>query len=115
MSDILVYHNTLCSKSNGAVALLEEKGIPYDLRLYLDEPLNAGELKALLQKLNIEASALLRSKELLYEELYAGKTMSEDDCIEAMVRHPELIERPIVVKGNKAIIARPPEKILDMI
>lgn len=110
-----IYHNPRCSKSRGALALLEEHGITPQIIRYLDEPPTRAELVALLAKLGMRPSELVRSGEDICKTGYAGKTMSEDDWLDAMLVHPVLIERPIVVAGERAVVARPPEKVLELL
>ncbi len=116
MSNIQILHNPRCSKSRQTLALLEEKGIEPEVIKYLDTPPTATELKAILQKLGISARDLLRKGEDDYKALnLKDRSLSEEALIEAMVEHPKLIERPIVIKGNKARLGRPPESVLDII
>ncbi|MTI62630.1 arsenate reductase (glutaredoxin) [Methylophaga sp.] len=116
MSDIQILHNPRCSKSRQTLALLEEKGIEPDIIKYLDTPPSAAELKQILQKLGISARDLLRKGEDDYKALnLKDPSLSEDELINAMVKHPKLIERPIVIKDNKARLGRPPESVLDII
>lgn len=116
MTDIQILHNPRCSKSRHTLALLEEKGIEPVIIKYLDTPPTASELKSILQKLNISARDLLRKGEEEYKALNLSDTsLSEDALIEAMVSHPKLIERPIVIKDNQAKIGRPPESVLDIL
>lgn len=112
---IIVYHNTRCTKSREACSILEKKKISYDTIEYLKKPLNEEEIKSLLKKLKIKAEELIRKKESLFQEKFADKKFTESQWIKLMVKHPILIERPIIVKGNTAIIGRPPERILEMI
>jgi arsenate reductase (glutaredoxin) len=112
---LTIYHNGDCSKSNGALELLQQKSILFDVRFYLTDPLNADELKALLQKMKMPAKDLVRKSEPVYAANYDGKVLSEEEWIQAMATHPVLIERPIIVSGDKAIIARPPEKVLELL
>lgn len=114
MADILVYHNGECSKCKGALELLQQIGVPHDVRFYLAEPLSDAELRALLAKLNIPASELIRKSEPEFSA-YEGRELSEEEWIQAMLQHPILMQRPVVEKNGKAIIARPPEKVLDLI
>lgn len=109
--EIKVYHNPRCSKSRAALAYLDNKGIDYKVIKYLDEPLTNTDLKNLLDKLKISASDLIRKNESIFKDHYKGLQLSEDQLIDAMIEYPKLIERPIVVKGNQAVIARPTEKI----
>lgn len=113
---IRIYHNSRCSKSRSALALLEEHGKPFDVIHYLETPPSANELKTLLSQLGITARQLLRSGEDIYKELHLDDTSLDDDAlIDAMTKHPHLIERPIVVAHGKAVIGRPPEKVLDIL
>lgn len=112
---LTIYHNGDCSKSNGALELLQQKSILFDVRFYLTDPLSADELKALLQKLKMPAKDLVRKSEPVYTANYDGKELSEEEWIQAMATHPVLIERPIIVSGERAIIARPPEKVLELL
>ena len=110
-----IYHNPRCSKSRQTLQLLEANNIQPEVLLYLETPPNAKTLKDLLGKLGISARQLLRTGEDAYKENNLGdKTLSETDLINAMVKHPKLIERPIVVNGNKAAIGRPPEMVLEL-
>jgi arsenate reductase len=116
MTAIQILHNPRCSKSRQTLALLEEKGVEPEIIKYLDTPPTANELKDILQKLNISARDLLRKGEDDYKTLnLADKALSEDQLIEAMVSHPKLIERPIVIKDGQAKIGRPPESVLDIL
>jgi len=112
---ITIYHNGECSKSKGALEILQEKNIPHEVRYYLIEPLGENELRELLFKLQMPASELVRKSEPLYREQFEGKEVSEAEWIQILAENPILIERPIVLNGTKAIIARPPEKVLDII
>jgi len=116
MSDITIYHNPRCSKSRETLALLQEKGISPDIVEYLKDTPDAKEIRAVLTKLGISARELLRKKEADYKELnLANDSLSDDDIIAAMVSHPKLIERPIVIKGDSARIGRPPEQVLEIL
>ncbi|WP_327438592.1 arsenate reductase (glutaredoxin) [Pseudomonas donghuensis] len=116
MTDLTLYHNPRCSKSRGALELLEARGLAPTVVRYLETPPTAGELKALLGKLNINARQLLRSGEDEYKTLnLADASLSEAQLIDAMVQHPKLIERPILIAGDKAVIGRPPEKVLEIL
>ncbi|MFC2974088.1 arsenate reductase (glutaredoxin) [Azotobacter bryophylli] len=116
MTDLTLYHNPRCSKSRGALELLEARGLQPNVRRYLETPPSAAELKELLGKLGISARQLLRTGEEEYQTLgLAAPALSEDQLIEAMVAHPRLIERPILINGDKAVIGRPPEKVLEIL
>lgn len=113
---ITFYHNPRCSKSREALALLEAQGQTPAIVLYLQTPPNAATLKSLLKALGIPARELLRTKEAEYAELgLDNPKLSETALIAAMVEHPRLIERPIAVSGKRAVIGRPPEKILELL
>ena len=113
---VTLYHNPRCSKSRDALNLLREQGHEPEVILYLDTPPNAKALKALLAKLGIGARDLLRKGEDAYKELnLADEKLSEAALIKAMVENPKLIERPIAINGDKAVIGRPPENVLQII
>ncbi|WP_212629729.1 arsenate reductase (glutaredoxin) [Pseudomonas sp. KB-10] len=116
MTDLTFYHNPRCSKSRGALELLEARGLQPNVVRYLETPPSASELKSLLGKLGITARDLLRSGEDEYKALGLSDTsLSEAQLIEAMVKHPKLIERPILIAGGKAVVGRPPEKVLELL
>ena len=115
MSELIIYHNGQCSKSRGALELLQEKGIPHTVRWYLAEPLTEEEIGGLLKQLGMKASDLVRRNEPYFLEHLQEKDFSEDEWIEILTTHPELIERPIVVKGDKALIARPAERVMEVL
>lgn len=110
-----IYHNPRCTKSRQTLALLEEKGASPEIVEYLKDIPSKAEMKELLNKLGITAEQLLRKGEQVYKDNYKGKKLSDDEWIDAMLTHPKLIERPIVVKGNKAVLGRPPENVLELI
>ncbi|MBS1139352.1 MAG: arsenate reductase (glutaredoxin) [Proteobacteria bacterium] len=114
---ITIYHNNRCSKSRDTLALLVEKGIAPAVVAYLETPPDAATLRALLKKLGLtDARALMRKGEAEYKELgLADPSLSQDALIDAMLSHPKLIERPIVVNGDKAVIGRPPENVLAIL
>lgn len=115
MANVTIWHNPRCSKSRNAVTLLEEKGIEADVVKYLDTPPTKEELVAVLKMLGISARELMRTKEDLYKELNLKEETDEDKLIDAMVEHPKLIERPVVIKDGKAAIGRPIENIIDLL
>jgi len=116
MAEVTIYHNPRCSKSRQTLALLEERGIEPRIVRYLEEPPDAATLKRLLAQLGLHARQLLRTKEPVCAELNLDATAtSEDAIIEAMTKHPILIERPIVVVGNLAALGRPPEAVLEIL
>lgn len=111
-----IYHNPRCSKSREAVALLEQNGLPFDTIEYLKTPPTEQELTELLKKLGIGARELLRTKETEYLELKLDNPrLTEQQLISAMVTHPKLIERPIVINGTKAAIGRPVSNISEIL
>ena len=115
MSKVKIYHNPRCSKSRNAVALLEEQGVEAEVVKYLDTPPTKEELKEILRMLGLSARELMRTKEAIYKELGLKEVEDEEALVEAMVAHPKLIERPIVIKDGKAAIGRPIENIVELI
>lgn len=114
--DITIYHNPRCSKSRETLALLEEKGIKPHVVLYLETPPDTATLKSLLTLLGMHsARQLMRTKEELYKTLNLGEEQREEALIAAMVAHPKLIERPIVVAHGQARLGRPPEQVLEIV
>lgn len=107
---IQVFHNARCGKSRACLAFLDESKQEYEVINYLVDTPTVGELKSLLKKLNIKPLALIRQKEAVWISNYKGQTLTDTQIIDAMIHHPILIERPIVVNGDKAVIARPFEK-----
>lgn len=114
---VTIYHNPRCTKSRETLALLKENGVEPEVILYLDTPPDAAALKKLLKMLGMNsARELMRQKEDLYKELnLADSALSEADLVNAMIAHPKLIERPIVVKNGQARIGRPPESVLEIL
>ena len=110
-----IYHNPRCSKSRQTLALLKENGVEPDVVLYLDNTMTASELRGLLAKMGISPMQLVRKGEAVWKEKYKGKELSDDQVIEAMIINPKLIERPIVVKDQLAVLGRPPENVLKLI
>ncbi len=116
MTDLTLYHNPRCSKSRSALALLEARGLAPTIVRYLDTPPDAATLRVLLGKLGLNARQLLRTGEDEYRALdLADSSLGDSALIDAMVAHPKLIERPILVNGDKAIIGRPPENVLEIL
>jgi arsenate reductase len=116
MTDLTLYHNPRCSKSRGALELIEARGLSPNVVRYLETPLNAAQIKALLGKLGIRARQLLRTGEDEYKMLQlADESLSEAQLIDAIAQHPKLMERPILEVGDKAVIGRPPENVLELL
>ena len=115
MQDLKIWHNPKCSKSRNALTLLEEKNIKTDVIKYLETTPSKEELIDVLKKLNINAKELLRTGEDIYKELNLKDETNEEKIIEAMVQNPILIERPIIIKGESAVIARPIEKLEELL
>ena len=115
MDNVTIWHNPRCSKSRNAVALLEEQGVEAEVVKYLDTPPSKDEIVEVLKMLGISARELMRTKEDIYKELGLKDISDEDTLIDAMVAHPKLIERPIVIKDGKAAIGRPIENILELL
>lgn len=112
---IEIYHNSRCSKSRECLAFIEETGQEYKVIKYLDNNPSVEELKAILKKLGIRPIELVRQKEKIWIENFKGKEMVDEEVIQAMALNPILIERPVVINGNKAVIARPIEKVKTII
>ena len=115
MADVTIWHNPRCSKSRDSFNLLEEKGIKADVVKYLDNPPSKEELKEVLKMLGITPRELMRTKEDIYKELNLKEVNDDEKLIEAMVEHPKLIERPIVIKDGKAVIGRPIGKVVELL
>jgi len=109
------YHNPRCGKSRQCLAFLQEKGVEPELILYLKTPPTFEELKEVIDKLGIKPLDLIRKKESIFKENFKGKELSDDEWIQAMVDYPKLIERPILVSENAAVIGRPKEKVLELL
>lgn len=111
----VIYHNPRCSKSRSACQLIAARGIEASLIDYLETPPNEQELRELLRKLGLKPQDLVRRGEDVFRQHYAGKILSDEQWLAALIAHPILIERPIVVRGQKAVIGRPPEKVLELL
>ena len=112
---IRIYHNPSCSKSRSACALIAENRIAAEVVEYLQTPPTKEELRSLLKKLGMKPAELVRQGEEEFKEHYAGRALTDEEWLDAMVAHPILIERPIVVCGDKAVVARPPERVLELL
>jgi arsenate reductase len=114
--NLFIYHNPRCSKSRETLALLEQQGLEPEIIKYLDTPPDAAQIKTLLAQLGMaSARQLMRTKEDEYKALELATVTDEEALIAAMVAHPKLIERPIVVCNGKAALGRPPEQVLDIL
>lgn len=109
-----IYHNPRCRKSREGLAILEDSGEDFKIVNYLETPLHYMELAAIIGKLHIKPIELVRKNEKIWKENFKGKEMDDKEIIQAMVDNPKLIERPIVVLDNKAVVGRPPEKIREL-
>lgn len=110
---IQIFHNPRCSKSREALSLLQEQNITLEVIEYLNGDLKKSTLESVLNKLKISAFDLLRKGEDDYKNFIKGKDLSEDEVLDLMIQYPKLIERPIIIKGNKAIIGRPSALVVD--
>ena len=110
-----IYHNNRCRKSREGLAILENSNQQFEIINYLDNPPSKKELKEILKMLGFTPMQLVRKNEAIWKENYKNKELSDNDIIEAMIENPKLIERPIVVKGTKAVIGRPPENIKEIL
>ena len=115
MANVTIWHNPRCSKSRNAVALLDEQGVEAEVVKYLDTPPTKEEIVDVLKMLGLSARELIRTKEDIYKELGLKDVSDEDALIDAMLKNPKLIERPIVIKDGKAAIGRPIENIIELI
>jgi arsenate reductase len=112
---IKIYHNNRCQKSRLGVKFLEKNKLDFEIINYLNDPLSMDEIKFLLKKLKIKPVDLIRKNELIWKTNYKNKKLSDEEIVMAMVDNPILIERPIIVNGDKAIIGRPTEKISEVV
>lgn len=110
-----IYHNPRCKKSREALDLLKREGQDPEIIEYLKELLTHQQLKVLLAQLSMKAEDVVRKNEAIYKEKYKGKVLTENEWIAAMIQNPKLIERPIVVSGNKAVLGRPPQNVLKLL
>lgn len=112
---VVIYHNARCSKSRSACEIIAANGIDPVVIDYLKTHPGKEELRGLLTKLGMKPEELVRRSEDVFKELYAGKTLSDEEWLDALAAHPILIERPIVVRGDKAVIGRPTEKVQELL
>ena len=115
MSDFIIYHNPRCSKSRQTLEILNQQDVDTEIVLYLENPPSAQEVASILQKLGLSSRDIIRKGEDEYKHLnLKDNNLTENELINFMSENPRLIERPIVVKGDKAVIGRPPENVLSL-
>ena len=110
-----IYHNPRCSKSRQCLAILENKKEDLEIIKYLDTPITTEKLTEIIALLEIQPIDLVRKNEAIWKQEYKGKQITDTELIQIMCKNPKLIERPIVLKNGKAIIGRPPEKVIDIL
>lgn len=116
MADVTIYHKPTCTTCRQAIQVLKDSGKPFKTVNYYEEPFTRAQLKGLLKKAGLSPRDILRTKEDDYKELGLGKkNLSDDELIDMMVTHPDLIQRPIVEKGERAILARPAETVKQLL
>ena len=112
---IKIYHNNRCSKSRCGLQILEDSGKDFEIIKYIEDTPTSAELKDIIKLLGITPLQLIRKGEAIWKDNYKGKDLSDDAIVTAMVTYPKLIERPIIINGNRAVIGRPPELITNLI
>jgi arsenate reductase len=110
-----IYHNPRCSKSRQTLQIIKDAGADVEIIEYLNQTPTEKELTAVLEKLGMNAEDILRKGEDIYKQNFKGKTFSNEEWIKIMIENPKLIERPIVIKGNKAVLGRPPENVNEFL
>lgn len=110
-----IYHNPRCQKSRATLAILEESGKEFTIRRYLEDPPTEEELRVLISKLKIKPLELIRDNEKLFKEQYKGDKRTDEEWIRVMSENPRLIQRPIVVSGDRAVLGRPPENVRKLL
>jgi arsenate reductase (glutaredoxin) len=116
MADITIYHKPTCTTCRQAVQMLKDSGKPFKAINYYEQSFTKGQLKAILKKAGLSPKEVLRTKEDIYQELgLAKKQLSDDELLDLMVKHPDLIQRPIVEKGDQAVLARPADSIKKLL
>lgn len=110
-----IYHNPRCSKSRQALEILRDNEVEPEVIEYLKEVPTKSELEEIIQLLGVSPEAIIRKGEPDYKDNFKGKNLSDQDWIQAMLDYPKLIERPIIIEGNKAVVGRPPEKVLTLL
>lgn len=112
---IKIYHNPRCQKSRQTLEILEDSGESFEVVKYLEDTPSESELRKILGCLGLKPSHLIRKNEAIWKENYKNKLLDDEDLIQIMLKHPKLIERPIVVKNNQAVIGRPPENVKTLL
>ena len=112
---IVVYHNPDCSKSNACLSFMETSKHDFTLVKYMDEPLSEVKLRQILDLLKFQPIELVRRHEKIWQDRFEGRDPSDQTIIDALLRYPELMQRPIVINGDKAVIGRPPERVLEIL
>ncbi len=110
-----IYHNPRCSKSRQCLALLEEKKENLNIIKYLDTTFTVAQLTGVINQLGIKPIDLVRKNETVWKQSFKGRDFTDKDLIKIMCEHPKLIERPIIIKNDKAVIGRPPEKVIEIL
>ena len=110
-----IYHNPRCSKSREALAIIYENNYEVEIVDYLKNPPNKEEIKKIIQLLNISAVDLIRKEEKIFKDGYKNKNLNEEECVELLCMHPIIIQRPIIIKDNSAVLGRPPINVLDLL
>ena len=110
-----IYHNPRCSKSRQTLEIIKKNKKEFEIVEYLKDSLSISELELIIEKLGITAVELVRKNELIWKENYKGKNLSDKEIVRAMIENPKIMERPIVVNGEKAVLGRPPENVLKII
>jgi arsenate reductase (glutaredoxin) len=112
---IVIYHNPRCSKSRECLSYMETSKHDFSTVKYMDEALSVEKLKKILKLLKFTPIELVRKNEAIWKDTYKGKNLSDEEIINAMIEHPKLMQRPIVINGDKAVVGRPPERVIDIL
>ena len=115
MKKAVIFHNNVCSTSRNVLDILKENQFEIEIRNYIQNPPSVDELKDILQKSGLDATALLRKKDKVFKESFEDKHLSNEEWLEAISEKPSILERPIVIIGNKAVLARPIDKVKELI
>ena len=110
-----IYHNPRCSKSRQTLEIIKKNKKEFEIVEYLKDRLSISELELIIEKLGITAVELVRRNELIWKENYKGKNLSDKEIVRAMIENPKIMERPIVVNGEEAVLGRPPENVLKIV